>query len=70
MQYIISMPNGRPKSKTSTVTLRVTPALKAAAEKAATLDHRTLTGFIEVLIIKHCADQKIPVDSQAEEVRS
>lgn len=59
-----------PKTKTTTVTLRVTPALKAAAERAATLDHRSLTGLIEVLIIKHCNDQKIPLDSQIEEVRS
>lgn len=55
------MPRGRPKTKTTTVTLRVTPELKAAAEVAADRDHRSLTGLIEVLILNHCKNQNIPV---------
>jgi predicted HicB family RNase H-like nuclease len=45
------------------MTLRVSPELKAAAELAADRDHRSLTGLIEVLIINHCKNQKIPVTS-------
>lgn len=61
------MPRGRPKTKTTTVTLRVAPELKAAAEIAADRDHRSLTGLIEVLIINHCKDQNIPVIAPAKE---
>lgn len=55
------MPGRRPKTKTTTLTLRVTPELKAAAELAADRDHRSLTGLIEVLILNHCKNQNIPV---------
>lgn len=55
------MSRGRQKTKTTTVTLRVTPELKAAAEVAADRDHRSLTGLIEVLIINHCKIQNIPI---------
>lgn len=48
------MPRGRPKVKTATVTLRVDPAVKAAAELAAQHDRRSLTNLIEVLLINHC----------------
>lgn len=61
MQYIKSMPGRRKKAKTTTVTLRVTPELKAAAEVAADRDHRSLTGLIEVLILNHCKSQNIPI---------
>ena len=60
-QYITVTPRGRPKTKTTTVTLRVTPELKAAAELAADRDHRSLTGLIEVLILNHCKNESIPV---------
>lgn len=55
------MPRGRQKTKTTTVTLRVTPEWKAAAEVAADRDHRSLTGLIEVLILNHCKSQDISV---------
>jgi hypothetical protein len=48
------MPRGRPKIKTATVTLRVDPEIKAAAEKAAAQDHRSLTNLVEVLLVNHC----------------
>ena len=48
------MPRGRPKIKTATVTLRVDPTVKAAAELAAQHDRRSLTNLIEVLLINHC----------------
>lgn len=49
-----AMPRGRPKIKTATVTLRVDPAVKAAAELAAQHDRRSLTNLVEVLLINHC----------------
>ncbi len=48
------MTRGRPKIKTATVTLRVDPAVKAAAELAAQHDRRSLTNLIEVLLIDYC----------------
>jgi hypothetical protein len=49
------------KRKTATVTLRLEPELKAAAELAADRDHRSLTNLIEVLILEHCRALKIDV---------
>ena len=44
----------RPKIKTATLTLRLDPKIKAAAEAAAEKDHRSLTSLLEVLIVNHC----------------
>lgn len=44
----------RPKVKTATLTLRLDPSIKAAAEAAAQHEHRSLTSFLEVLIVNHC----------------
>lgn len=60
------MPKGRPRTKTTTMTLRVTPQLKAAAEAAADRDNRSLTGLVEVLILNHCKSQEIPIASKKE----
>lgn len=40
--------------KTAQVNLRIEPALKAAAEKAAAADHRSLTGLVEKLLADYC----------------
>lgn len=48
------MASTRPKVKTATMTLRVDPRIKAAAEAAAERDHRSITSLIEVLILNHC----------------
>lgn len=64
MQYINAMPKGRQKTKTAIVQLRVPPQLKAAAEVAAKRDHRSLTSFIEVLILNHCKTQDITIANQ------
>lgn len=42
------------ETKTAQVNLRLHPSLKAAAEKAAAADHRSLTGLIEKLLADHC----------------
>ena len=44
----------RPRIKTATVTLRVDPEIKAAAERAAKHDRRSLTNLVEVLLVSHC----------------
>jgi hypothetical protein len=40
--------------KPSRVILQIEPALKAAGEKAAAADHRSLSGLIEMLLADHC----------------
>lgn len=40
--------------KTAAYSLRLDPNIKAAAEKAADMDHRSLANFIEFLILNHC----------------
>ncbi len=44
----------RPKIKTATITVRIDPKIKAAAEAAAEHDHRSLTSLLEILIVNHC----------------
>jgi hypothetical protein len=41
------------RKKTATLNLRIDPALKEAAEKAAADDHRSLTSLMEKLLIEH-----------------
>jgi hypothetical protein len=63
-----------PELKTAQVNLRLKPAMKAAAEKAAAAEHRSLTSYIEKLIAddleakkvskkgKTAASKSIPID--------
>ena len=53
----------RQKRKTATVTLRIEPRLKAAAEKAAERDQRSLTNLIEVLIVERCKALNIKLET-------
>jgi hypothetical protein len=46
--------------KTAQVNLRLEPKLKAAAEKAAAKDHRSLTSLIEKLLTDHLTKLKLP----------
>jgi hypothetical protein len=46
-----------PDTKAAQVNLRFVPALKAAAEKAAARDHRSLTSLIEKLLADHLQSQ-------------
>lgn len=48
------MPRGKPKTKTAVMTLRVSPIVKASAERAAEHDRRSVTNLVEVLILNHC----------------
>jgi hypothetical protein len=46
--------------KTAQVNLRLEPKLKAAAEKAAAKDHRSLTSLVEKLLTDHLKKSKSP----------
>lgn len=50
--------------KTTTLNLRVDPAIKEALKLAADKDHRSITNFIELLVRKYCAQAGIPVPAQ------
>ena len=41
------------RTKTATLNLRIDPKVKAAAEKAAEAERRSLTGMVEKLLIDH-----------------
>jgi predicted HicB family RNase H-like nuclease len=56
------MAKTRQKTKTATMTLRVEPAIKAAAELAAQRDRRSLTSLVEVLILNHCKGLNITIE--------
>ena len=44
-------------AKTVQINLRVEPKFKALAEKAAAADRRSLTSFIEKLVVDHCKEK-------------
>jgi hypothetical protein len=47
--------------KTTTLNLRVDPAIKEALRKAAQRENRSIANMIEVLIRRHCAEVGIPL---------
>ena len=60
----------RPKVKTTTLTIRLDPRIKAVAEAAARQDQRSLTSFLEVLIVNHCRTLGLTPEHFAKESRS
>lgn len=52
--------------KTTTLNLRIDPALKDAARVAALQDHRSVANLIELLIRRHCAEAGISIPEQPE----
>lgn len=52
--------------KTSTLNLRIDPALKEAARIAALHDHRSVANLIELLIRRHCEAAGIAIPEQSE----
>lgn len=53
-----------PSKKTTTLNLRVDPAIKEAIREAANRDHRSIANMIELLIRQHCADVGITIPQQ------
>jgi hypothetical protein len=62
------------ETKSAVVQLRMAPSLKAAAEKAAADDHRSLTSLVEKLLTDHIRDigasPRKPAKPQADAVRT
>ena len=53
-------------TKTSTLNLRIDPALKEAARIAALREHRSIANLVEWLIRQHCETAGIPIPEQSE----
>jgi predicted HicB family RNase H-like nuclease len=53
-----------PPKKTTTLNLRINPALKEAAREAALRDHRSIANLVELLIRQHCENVGIPIPEQ------
>ena len=49
------------KTRTSTLNLRIHPALKDAVREAAAREHRSVANMVEVLIRRHCDQSGITV---------
>jgi hypothetical protein len=49
----LSIQKAPKRNKSAQVNLRIEPALKSAAEKAAADDHRSLTSLVEKLLTEH-----------------
>ena len=47
-----------PQRKTATFNLRMDPALKARAEKAAVEDRRSLASLTAALLARHCKERE------------
>ncbi len=52
--------------KTTTMNLRVDPAVKDAVREAAAREHRSIANMIEVLIRRHCAEVGIRIPHQSD----
>jgi hypothetical protein len=57
------MRHGKAKTKTAVMTLRVSPAIRAAAKQAADQEHRSVTNLVEVLIMDRCKALNIPLET-------
>jgi hypothetical protein len=53
-----------PPKKTTTLNLRVDPAIKEAIKDAANREHRSVANMIEILIRQHCKNESITVYKQ------
>jgi hypothetical protein len=51
--------------KTVKVILQIEPTLKAAGDKAAAAEHRSLSGLIEKLLTDYCETQAFPEASSS-----
>ena len=53
-----------PPKKTTTMNLRVDPAIKEAIREAANREYRSIANMIEVLIRQHCSEVGISILDQ------
>lgn len=61
LQYTRELGLAMTTGKTSTLTLRIEPAVKEALRLAAARDHRSIANMIEVLIRDHCGSSGIEI---------
>ena len=54
-----------PKTKISTLNLRINPAIKDAVREAAMREHRSVANMVEVLIRRHCEQEGIAIPEQS-----
>ena len=47
--------------KTDKLSIRIDPAVKEALQRAAEDEHRSVGNMVEVLVLAHCKEKKIPV---------
>jgi hypothetical protein len=57
-----------PKTKISTLNLRIEPGVKNAVREAAAREHRSVANMVEVLIRRYCEDAGIPVSGRNETI--
>lgn len=50
-----------PRTKISTLNLRIEPELKEAVKKAAAREHRSVANMVEMLIRRHCDQSNIRI---------
>ena len=55
-----------PQKKTTTLNLRVDPAIKEAIREAASQDNRSIANMVEVLIRRHCEEVGITIPEQSD----
>ena len=53
-------------TKTSTLNLRIEPALKEALRTASIKQHRSIANMVEVMIRQHCENEDIQILEQQE----
>ena len=58
-----------PRTKVSTLNLRIRPSIKAAVREAAAREHRSVANMVEVLIRRHCDRTGITVPDQLDKSR-
>jgi hypothetical protein len=55
-----------PKTKISTLNLRINPAIKDAVREAAAREHRSVANMVEVLIRRYCDQAGITITEQSD----
>ena len=55
-----------PKTKISTLNLRINPAIKDAVREAASREHRSVANMVEMLIRRHCDQEGITIPEQSD----
>ena len=53
-----------PKTKISTLNLRIEPGVKEAVREAAAREHRSVANLVEMLIRRHCNETGIVIPEQ------